>query len=312
MVLVVEPDAVLDGLLVERLQDHVAGPVGGEARAPDGPLPVVPGVAAEAPLVDLAVRRAVERQAHVLELDDGLDRLAGEDLGRVLVDEVVAALDRVEHVPLPVVLLLVAQGGAHPALGGAGVGAGRVQLGQDGRVDPGLGQLDGGPQAGAPGTDDERVVLDHQPAGTTFGQGQDDLRAHHEQGDGEDVQDPQHDRPRRAAEDVADDDAHAHERVEEDEHEHRPVEHPPERAVPAELADPLGGLVGRVVEDVQDEVVAEHEHEQPETGQPHQEPDGQLAAAALRRSDPAAPADLDASLMPTTPSSARTGRGSRT
>ena len=160
MVLVEELDAVLDGLLVQRLQDHVAGPVGREARPADGPLAEVPGVAAEPALVDLAVGRPVERQAHVLELDDGLDRLAGQDLRRVLVDQVVAALDGVEHVPLPVVLLEVAEGGADAALGGAGVGAGRIELGQDRGVDPGLGQLDGGPQAGAAGPDDQGVVLD--------------------------------------------------------------------------------------------------------------------------------------------------------
>jgi hypothetical protein len=72
---------VLDALLVERLQDHVAGSVGREAGPPDGRLAVVAGVAAEPPLVDLAVRRAVERQAHVLELDDRLDGLAGQDFG---------------------------------------------------------------------------------------------------------------------------------------------------------------------------------------------------------------------------------------
>ena len=60
-----------------------------------------------------------------------LDRLARQDLGRVLVDQVVAALDRVEHVPLPVVLLEVAEGGTHAALRRAGVGAGRVELGED-------------------------------------------------------------------------------------------------------------------------------------------------------------------------------------
>ena len=100
LVLVEELDAVLDALLVEGLQDHVAGSVGREAGPPDGRLTEVAGVAAELPLVDLAVRGPVERQAHVLELDDGLDRLVGEDLGRVLVHQVVAALDRVEHVPL--------------------------------------------------------------------------------------------------------------------------------------------------------------------------------------------------------------------
>ena len=135
VVLVEELDAVLDALLVQRLQDHVAGAVGREAGPPDGPLAEVARVAAEAALVDLAVRRPIERQAHVLELDDGLDRLAGQDLGRVLVDEVVAALDRVVHVPLGVVLLQVAERGADAALGGAGVGASRIQLGQHRRLD---------------------------------------------------------------------------------------------------------------------------------------------------------------------------------
>jgi hypothetical protein len=173
VVLVVEPDAVLDGLLVEGLQDHVSGAIRGEARPPDRTLPEVPGVAAEPTLIDLALGRAVERQAHVLELDHGLDRLAGQDLGGVLVDEVVTALDGVVHVPLPVVLLEIAEGGAHAALGGAGVGAGRIELRQDGGIDPGLGQLHGGPQAGTAGPDDEGVVLEaHQPAaGTTFAAG---------------------------------------------------------------------------------------------------------------------------------------------
>ena len=125
LVLVEELDAVLDALLVERLQDHVAGPVGREAGAADGRLAEVAGVAAEPALVDLAVGRAVERQAHVLELDHRLDGLVGQHLGRVLVDEVVAALDGVEHVPLPAVLLEVAERRADAALGGAGVGAGR-------------------------------------------------------------------------------------------------------------------------------------------------------------------------------------------
>ena len=122
-------------------------------------------MAAEAALVDPPVVGPVERQPHVLELDHRLDGLAGEHLGRVLVHQVVATLDGVEHVPLPVVLLLVPQGGTHAALGGAGVGAGRVELGQDGGVHARLGELEGGPQAGAAGADDEGVVVaDH--AGT--------------------------------------------------------------------------------------------------------------------------------------------------
>ena len=108
--LVEEPDVALDALLVQRLQDHVAGAVGREARAPDRRLAVVARVPAEPPLVDLALGRAVEREAPVLELDDRVDGLLAHELRRGLVDQVVAALDRVERVPLGVVLLDVRRG----------------------------------------------------------------------------------------------------------------------------------------------------------------------------------------------------------
>src|SRR5688500_3024242 len=97
------------------------GAVGREAAAPDRGLAVVARVAAEAPLVDQPLRRAVEGHPEMLEVDDRLDRVAAHDLGRVLVDEIVATLDGVEPVPLPVVLFGVAERGAHSALGGARV-----------------------------------------------------------------------------------------------------------------------------------------------------------------------------------------------
>ena len=135
----------------------MAGAVGRVAGPRHRRLAVVAGVAAEAALVDLALGRAVERQAEVLELDDGVDGLAAHDLGRGLVDEVVAALHRVEGVPLPRVLFDVGQRRAHAALGRAGVGPGRVELGEDGGAAL-AGRLDGGPQAGAAGADDDGVV----------------------------------------------------------------------------------------------------------------------------------------------------------
>jgi hypothetical protein len=114
---------VLDALLEEGLEDGVPGPIGREAAAPHRPLAVVVGVAAEAPLVDQALGRAVERHPEMLEVDDRLDRVVAHDAGRVLVDQVVAALDGVIPVPLPVVLLRVPERGTHPALRGAGVRA---------------------------------------------------------------------------------------------------------------------------------------------------------------------------------------------
>ena len=221
VVLVVELDAVLDALLVERLQDHVAGPVGGEARAAHRRLAEVAGMAAEAALVDLAVGRAVERQAHVLELDDRLDRLARQDLRRILVDQVVATLDGVEHVPFPVVLFLVAERGTDAALGGAGVGASRIELGQHGALDAAARELERGPQTGAAGADDDRLVFVHGTQATrhrrlisraTIGQRHDDLRAQDEQHEADHVQQPQRAGAQHGSVDVVEHDgAHAQE-----------------------------------------------------------------------------------------------------
>ncbi len=86
VVLVVELDAEADAVLEERLQDHVTRAVGRVAGPAHGRLAVVARVTAEAPLVDLAVGRAVEGQTHVLEVDDGVDRLFREDLGGVLIE----------------------------------------------------------------------------------------------------------------------------------------------------------------------------------------------------------------------------------
>jgi hypothetical protein len=156
--LVEERDLVLDRLLVERLQDHVAGAVGRVAGALDGALAELARVAAELALGDLALRRAAERQAHVLELVDGLDHLDGERLRHVLVGQVVTALDRVEGVPLRVVFGHVAQSRADAALRRTRVRARRVELADDGdphvRV---LRRVPRGHEPGAPRADHDHV-----------------------------------------------------------------------------------------------------------------------------------------------------------
>ena len=123
---------------------------------------------AEAALVDEPLRRAVERKAEVLEIDDRLDRVVAHHARRVLVDEIVAALHGVEPVPLPVVLLRVAEGGAHPALGGAGVGARGIELADD--ADAGLRpevllQLERRVEARPARADDEAVEVVDADAG---------------------------------------------------------------------------------------------------------------------------------------------------
>lgn len=156
--LVEELHALLHAVLVQRLEDHVAGAVGRVAGPADRGLAVVAAVTAEAALVDGAVRRAVERQAHLLQVEDRVDGLLRQDLGGVLVDQVVTALDRVEGVPLPVVLLHVGQRGGHAALRGARVGAGGVELREHGGT-AALRRFDRGAHAGAARADDDCVVL---------------------------------------------------------------------------------------------------------------------------------------------------------
>ena len=138
-------------LLVEHLDQHVAGDVGrvDGARRAGG---------AERALVETAVVVAREHAAPVLELVDIARRLGREDLDRVLVAEVVGALDGVERVLFGAVFGRVAEGRIDAALGGAGVAPGRVQLRDHRDLRASIVSLDGCAHAGAPGADDEDVV----------------------------------------------------------------------------------------------------------------------------------------------------------
>ena len=128
MELVEEDDPVLDRLLIEGLQDHVAGPVGGVTGPLHRRLAELPGVAAELALGDLALGRPGEGQAHMLEFVDRLDDFMSEGLGDILIGQVVTPLDGVEGVPLGPVLADVAERRPHPPLSGPRMRAGGVEL----------------------------------------------------------------------------------------------------------------------------------------------------------------------------------------
>jgi hypothetical protein len=99
-----------------------------------------------------------EEGAPVLELVDVAGRFAAEDLDRILVADVVRALDRVEGVAFGRVLGCVSKRRVDAALGGSRVAAGRVQLRDhaDGRAC--VVCLDGGAHPCAAGTDDQDIV----------------------------------------------------------------------------------------------------------------------------------------------------------
>jgi len=130
VVFIVKVHVVLDALLVAGLKNHVAGAVRGIAGTAHGSFAEIARVAAEGPLGDLPVGRAAKGQAPMLEIVYGFDGLAAEDLHGVLVSQIVAALDGVEHVPFPMVLFQISQCSANSTLRRSGVRARRIELAQ--------------------------------------------------------------------------------------------------------------------------------------------------------------------------------------
>ena len=154
----VEFGRVAQRLAVHRVQHGVAGAVGGGAGALRLALAVVQRHAAERALVDLAVLGARERHAPVLELVDGLRRVAHHVFDRVLVAEPVRPLDGVVHVPAPVVRMHVAERSRNAALRRHRMRAGREHFCDAGGAQARFRAADHGAQAGAAGADDHDVV----------------------------------------------------------------------------------------------------------------------------------------------------------
>jgi hypothetical protein len=151
---------VLQRLAVERVQDGVAGAVGSGAGALHGrTVAIVHHVAAEWPLVDLALFRARERHAVMLELVDGGRRLAHHVFHGVDVAQPVRPLDGVVHVPLPGIRPHIGERGGDAALRCDRVRARREHLGDAGRAKTLLGHAERGAQPGAAGADDHDVEL---------------------------------------------------------------------------------------------------------------------------------------------------------
>ena len=117
------------------------------------------GVAAERPLEDPPVGRPVEDRAPRFELAHAVGRLRGVELGHPRVVEQLAADHRVAEMDLPrVVPAHVAERRRDAALGHDRVGLAEQRLADEADIRPGGLRLDGGPEAGAAGADDEHVV----------------------------------------------------------------------------------------------------------------------------------------------------------
>ena len=118
-------------------------------------------MAAEVPLQDPAIGRAVEQRTPLLELEDAVGRLEGMDLSHAPVVEHLAAADGVAEVNLPVVL----RPHAGESRGDAALGHHRVCLAEEGLANEGrtsahLARLDGRPEPRSTGAyyDDVEVV----------------------------------------------------------------------------------------------------------------------------------------------------------
>ncbi len=150
--LLVDLQVALHHLLEEDVHQHVAGDVGrvGRSRL---------ARSAERALRDPSVLRAREDRPPVLELVDVAGSLVAEDLDRVLVAEVVRALDGVEGVLLRIVLRGVPESGVDAALGRTGMASNRMDLRDQRDVGARIVRFDGRPHSRAACPDNEHVVL---------------------------------------------------------------------------------------------------------------------------------------------------------
>ena len=146
-------DSRVHGLVLERADQLEAGAVADVDQPPVR-------MAAERPLRHLAVRRAVEDPAPLLELANAVGSLLGVQLGHVPVVQVLAAEHRVLEMDPPVVLGRdVAERRRDPALGHHRVRLAEQRLADQRRAGALLGGGDRRPQAGAARADHEHVVL---------------------------------------------------------------------------------------------------------------------------------------------------------
>ncbi len=108
-------------LLPQGVQNLVADTVGRIGGALDRGSTELARMAAESALCDMPVLGTGEGHALTLQIDHGLRRILGEQLGRVLINKPVAALDGVVVMPMPVIGLHIAQACGNASFSRTGV-----------------------------------------------------------------------------------------------------------------------------------------------------------------------------------------------
>ena len=107
------------------MTDAVCGVCGSANRF----LAEILGVTAETTLGDVPVFGAGERHAGMFQFDDRCRSLLREQFGSILIDQPIAAFDGVVVVPMPIVVLDIAEAGRDAAFCGTSVRAQRLELG---------------------------------------------------------------------------------------------------------------------------------------------------------------------------------------
>jgi len=150
---------VLEALLVKCVQHCVPGAIGSGASALRQALAPMHSVAAKRPLINPAILGARERHAEMLEFNDRLHCVAAHVFDRILVAEPVGPLDRVVHVPAPVILAHIAKRGADAALRGDRVAAGRKHLADASGLEPRCNHAECGTQPSTSGANHDDVIV---------------------------------------------------------------------------------------------------------------------------------------------------------
>ena len=159
-ILDVEFRAMLQRLTIKRVQNRVAGPVGGgTGPLHGGAFAEFGGVAAEGALVDLARFGPRERHAVVFKLVHRFWGFACEVFHRIGVTQPVRALDRVIHMPLPVIGAHVGQRRRDTALRRNRVRTGRENFGHAGCFQPLLCHAKCRTQASAASPHDNDIIF---------------------------------------------------------------------------------------------------------------------------------------------------------
>lgn len=150
---------VFQVLLVQGVQQRVAGTVGCGCGTRRLLAAEVQRLAAERALIDAAVVQTRERQAHVFQFQNRFRAGFTHIFDGVTVTDIVGTFHRVVHMPFPVVLVAVAQRDGDAALCRHGMGTGRENFGQQGTGRARLGNLQRGTHARTAGADYDGIKL---------------------------------------------------------------------------------------------------------------------------------------------------------